>query len=102
MTRHRWTKLRTHVYVCRVCGTGRVNAWSEVFDAWVVTWHKSDGTTQVKGRTPPCAVGVRTKAVLAKHGPAILAAVLAGERPATRPASRARCGFARASEPPPE
>ncbi len=82
--RHRWTKLREHVHVCRVCGTGRVNSHDE--SGWIAMWHRPDGSSVVGGPTPACAVGPRTSAALAKHGPTILAAMLA--RPISRePAS---------------
>lgn len=65
MTRHRWTKLREHVYICRTCGMGRVNA--EAHGWWKTTWHKPDGTHIVDTHTPPCAVGPFTEKYLAKY-----------------------------------
>ena len=65
-TRHRWVKLRVHVYICRVCGTGRVNSCDET--GWSATWHRPDGTAVVAPpTTPPCVKGPRTEAALAKY-----------------------------------
>jgi hypothetical protein len=66
-TRHKWVKLRTHVYVCAKCGTGKVNAFDDRQVGWTATWHKADGGTQVGGETPPCAAGARTEAALVKY-----------------------------------
>lgn len=77
MTRHRWAKLRTHVYLCRTCGTGRVNSHDDA--GWVATWHRPDGSSVLGGATPGCAPGSRTAAALAKYA-AVLALAEIGER----------------------
>lgn len=68
--RHRWHKLRTHVYVCLRCGCGKVNEIRQWGDRgeWVAVFHKSDGTSAEREGTPPCEVGVRTDRALAKYG----------------------------------
>jgi hypothetical protein len=71
--RHRWVKLRLHVYVCRVCGCGRVNA-EDRFGGWFTTFHLPDGTSRVDVHVPGCEVGERTAAVLKKHESAIACA----------------------------
>jgi hypothetical protein len=72
--RHKWAKVRSHVYVCAKCGTGKVNAFDERSFVWTSTWHKADGGTQVDGPTPPCEAGVRTSAALVKYAVEIAAA----------------------------
>lgn len=71
--RHKWVKLRIHVYVCRICGTGRVNTHDET--GWNATWHRPDGADVVGGLTPACTPGPRTEAVLTKYAPEIAAAM---------------------------
>jgi hypothetical protein len=71
--RHRWVKIRTHVYVCRVCGTARTNSHDE--NGWFATWHRPDGSELVGGRTPACTPGPRTGLVLEKYAVEIAAAV---------------------------
>lgn len=65
-SRHRWVKLRLHVYICRKCGCGKVNAQGPGGD-WFATYHRPDGTSVVTSRVPPCATGPRSSAYLAKH-----------------------------------
>lgn len=71
--RHRWVKLRLHVYVCRVCGCGRVNG-EDRFGGWFTTFHLPDGTSRIDIHVPPCEEGARTSAVLMKYEAAIAAA----------------------------
>lgn len=71
--RHRWVKLRLHTYVCRLCGTGRVNSHDET--GWCATWHRPDGADVVGGPTPPCTPGPRTAAVLTEYALEIAIAV---------------------------
>jgi hypothetical protein len=69
--RHRWCKVRLHVYICRTCGTGKVNA-QDAGGAWFATYHRPDGTSVRSAHVPRCEVGPMTAKYLAKH-----AAVLA-------------------------
>lgn len=85
--RHRWIKLRTHVYVCRVCGTGRVNSRDEA--GWIATWHRPDGSSVLGGPTPACAIGPRTVTALAKYAATIALAQL-GEKAIRADRKRAR------------
>lgn len=68
--RHSWVKLRVHVYICRVCGMGKVHDPKD----WVATYHCSDGYSRRGGHTPPCEVGERTPAALQKYAAEIAAA----------------------------
>lgn len=68
-SRHRWLKLRLHVYICRVCGMGRVNA--QVGVEWRTTYHAPDGRSFVASTRPPCVVGARTATYLAKYRAAL-------------------------------
>jgi hypothetical protein len=70
MQRHRWVKLRLHVYICTKCGTGKVNA-QRTTGEWFVTYHRPDRTSVIATRTPLCAQGEWTIAYLAKHSEAI-------------------------------
>jgi hypothetical protein len=63
--RHRWLKLRLHVRICLKCGTGRVNAQGP--DGWFATFHRPDGTAQVRRHVPACEVGPLTSKYLAKY-----------------------------------
>lgn len=63
--RHRWTKLRDHVRICTKCGTGKVNALGK--DGWFATFHRPDGTSQVRRHVPACEVGPLTDKYLAKY-----------------------------------
>lgn len=68
--RHSWVKVRIHVYICRWCGTGRVNAQTRSGD-WFTTFHRPDGSSIVDSYVPPCEAGPRTAAALAKYRSAI-------------------------------
>ena len=65
--RHKWVKLRLHVYICKVCGMGRVN--HEDSGDWRTTYHHPDaaGTSRVQSHVPPCIVGPRTLKYLSKY-----------------------------------
>lgn len=65
--RHKWVKLRIHVYVCKTCGMGRVN--HEDSGEWRTTYHYPDaiGTSRVETHVPPCIIGPRTERHLAKY-----------------------------------
>lgn len=73
--RHRWLKLRLHTYICRKCGTGRVNAL--VSGGWQTTYHRPDGTSEVLSHVPPCERGPKTDAALAKYATELAAPVRA-------------------------
>lgn len=64
-SRHKWVKLRIHVYICRVCGTGKVNA--EEHGSWFTTYHKPTGESVVSRHTPPCDVGPKTTKYLERY-----------------------------------
>jgi len=64
--RHRWVKLRIHVYICRTCGCGRVND-QDMSGRWFVTWHLPNGKAIATAKTPECATGEKTQAYLAKY-----------------------------------
>lgn len=70
VTRHRWVKLKTHVYVCAKCGTGKRNVLGRGV-AWFQKWYLPNGTAIVDSHTPPCAVGVYTDERLRKCASAI-------------------------------
>jgi hypothetical protein len=59
MTRHAWTKLRTHNYLCRKCGTGKRNEQSEGGE-WSATYHRPDGSVVISSRVPSCEPGKLT------------------------------------------
>lgn len=63
--RHRWQKLRIHVYICWKCGTGKVNA--QQGGQWIATFHRPDGSMVVGGHVPACEVGPLTEKYLAKY-----------------------------------
>lgn len=67
--RHKWVKLRLHVYICRVCGTGKVN--EQIGVNWQTRYHRPNGESVVSQRTPACEIGPRTGDYLAKHAAAI-------------------------------
>lgn len=71
--RHVWVKLRVHVYICRNCGLGKVNAQRENGE-WFVTWHEPRGVSHTVARTPPCIVGPLTEKYLKKYEAAIACA----------------------------
>lgn len=65
MTRHRWVKLRIHVYICRKCGCGKVNA--QRGGRWVQTYHLPTGESRQLAKAPPCEVGPQTSRYLAHY-----------------------------------
>lgn len=69
MARHRWIRVRVHVYICQRCGCGRVNEQRRGGE-WVTTFHRPDGTSQSRP-TPPCLVGPKTGVYLRKYETAI-------------------------------
>ena len=69
-TRHSWVKLRVHVYICRRCGTGKVNA-QDAAGAWFATFHCPDGTSLRSAHVPPCEVGARTAQYLQAYADAL-------------------------------
>ncbi len=71
--RHRWVKVRPHVYICQQCGCGKVNAQTPGGE-WVTTFHRPDGTSAVSRHVPPCETGARTRAYLDHHTSAIACA----------------------------
>jgi hypothetical protein len=77
--RHRWVKLRLHVYICRKCGTGKVN--SQRAGEWITTFHCPEGTSITSAHVPPCAVGPFTKKYLAAYSDAIDVATAEPEAP---------------------
>lgn len=81
--RHRWCRIRVHVYIYTVCGCGRVN--EEHRGRWLVTFHAPDGRAVEGGPTPPCRIGRHTAAYLAKYESAIAVGGLPKER-ADKPA----------------
>jgi hypothetical protein len=64
--RHRWYKLRVHVYICTRCGTGRVNA-QRTSGEWFTTFHRPNSHSVVSPRVPPCERGPHTEKYLAKY-----------------------------------
>ena len=68
--RHRWVKIRLHVYMCRQCGTGRENKQNAAGD-WYVQFHLPSGASVVDPHVPACEVGIQTPARLAKYASAI-------------------------------
>lgn len=68
--RHSWLKLRIHVYICRRCGCGKVNAQREG-GAWFATFHLPTGASVESRTVPACEVGPMTAAALGKHRDAI-------------------------------
>lgn len=71
--RHSWVKLRVHVYICRKCGAGKVNA-QRASGQWFVTWHLRTGESHDVPATPPCQVGPYTEKFLKKYEAAIACA----------------------------
>lgn len=65
VVRHRWQKLRVHVYICWTCGTGKVNALRA--GMWETTYHRPDGTSVVSTHVPPCERGPLTDKYLARY-----------------------------------
>ena len=69
--RHAWVKLRLHVYVCRKCGTGKVN--SESGGVWLSTFHGPRGETVTGPHVPPCEPGPLTQKYLTKYAAEVAA-----------------------------
>ena len=65
--RHKWVRLREHVYICRTCGCGKVNTLTGTPSFWETTYHTPDGQSRVLSHTPACALGPKSEAYLAKH-----------------------------------
>jgi hypothetical protein len=63
--RHKWIKLRIHVYLCKVCGMGRVNSDQDGY--WRTTYHYPTGISKIETRVPPCEIGEHTARYLAKY-----------------------------------
>lgn len=78
VSRHKWIKLRTHVYICRVCGTGKVN--SQDGGGWQTTYHTPDGYSRVLTKTPRCAPDIFTAQYLAKYAAEIAAGGIRDDR----------------------
>ena len=66
LKRHRWVKLRVHCYICRDCGTGRVNAQMSSGE-WFTTFYRPNGEAVVSPTVPPCEVGPRTDQYLSHY-----------------------------------
>lgn len=73
-TRHKWVKVRVHVYICTKCGCGSVNE-QDARSNWFTTYHTPDGRSAVERHVPPCEVGQFTEAYLKKYESAIACAV---------------------------
>lgn len=71
--RHKWVKVKVHVYICRQCGSGRVNAQRGNGD-WFTTFHLPDGSSIVALHVPACQPGRWTAAYLRKHESALACA----------------------------
>ena len=69
--RHRWLRLREHLYICPKCGTCKKNVHARNGTQW--EWHTifetPDGNVlhQVPARVPPCSPGPKTDAILRWH-----------------------------------
>ena len=85
--RHAWIKLRTHVYLCVRCGTGRVNAEGRA-GTWTTTFYLPNGATLIDLHVPPCEPGPRTAAVFSKY-----AEPIAEWRRAHEPSSTSRAAL---------
>lgn len=72
--RHKWVKVRLHVYICQKCGCGSVNA-QDSRGGWFTTYHKPDGTSAIERHVPPCEVGPLSTTYLTKYASAIACAV---------------------------
>jgi hypothetical protein len=59
VTRHSWTKLKLHNYLCRKCGTGKRNARRENGE-WFATYHRANGEAVESIHVPPCETGPLT------------------------------------------
>ena len=73
LKRHKWVKVRLHVYICRQCGMGSVNA-QDPNGAWFTTYHRPDGTSEVARHVPSCEIGPLTNAYLKRYESAIAGA----------------------------
>lgn len=67
MNRHRWCKLRLHVYICRKCGAGKRNE-TDNHGEWFTTYFLPNGET-VRGprAVPACERGPKSETYLAKY-----------------------------------
>lgn len=61
--RHKWIKLRIHVYLCRTCGTKKETDPESFFTRYTTP----DGHTRREKFTPPCVFGPKTEEYLAAH-----------------------------------
>jgi hypothetical protein len=57
--RHRWVKVRIHVYCCRECGLVRENT-EPTPGRWSVLWYLPSGGQTYDMQTPPCEPGPMT------------------------------------------
>jgi hypothetical protein len=90
--RHSWVKLKPHVYICRRCGSGRVNA-QQSSGEWFTTWHRSNGESVVDVHVPPCEVGRETTRRLERYASALACAEPSRRRgSAETTATCDRCG----------
>ena len=71
--RHRWAKVKLHVYICRDCGTGEVHVQRGPYD-WYTVFHLPSGVSITSNRVPPCERGPRTDRYLAAHQSALTCA----------------------------
>lgn len=75
--RHRWVKLRIHVYICQKCGCGKVNSLEG--KEWRVTFYLPNGREHIATRTPPCEIGPLTTRYLGHYAEEIAAAATPAE-----------------------
>lgn len=71
--RHRWVKLRIHVYICRDCGTAYENKQGPGV-GWYRVYYKSNGTNSIEQHVPACEPGVRGARALQKYESALAGA----------------------------
>lgn len=64
--RHRWLKLRLHVYLCKKCGCGKENV-QKGDNYYETMYHLPTGESKFMKSTPACEVGPRTALYLAKY-----------------------------------
>lgn len=57
--RHSWLKVKLHIYICRKCGSKKVNVEKSP-NNWVAEWHTPDGDVIELRHAPPCAAGPLT------------------------------------------
>ena len=55
---HSWVKVKLHNYVCRKCGTRKVNVPKG--GGWAAEWHRPDGSVLELPLSPKCEVGPQT------------------------------------------